>query len=173
MAVQGSQAQAYVAGNPAQAKLPLLPLDQKRPLTSILDGFLESSADETCGLWGDSKSDFSIYDVKEILGRVEPPQTGERYAGGRNLPQLSCEPRALKAVRRACCVYHCKQDSDSTCPICLEGLLGGQTVWKLPCLHEVHHRCASHYFGANGVKPRCPHCRHNLSCHRPIISGPQ
>mmetsp|Transcript_90760 Transcript_90760/g.174742 ORF Transcript_90760/g.174742 Transcript_90760/m.174742 type:complete len:200 (-) Transcript_90760:331-930(-) len=199
MAVQGSHLQANDAsGTPMPSQFQTLPLQQLRPLTSILHGFYDSCADEACGLteaWEGSKSNVSIYDDMDILGGFQLPQAGEQHAGEQSSPQQSvvewspldaaafeaqlayrwaiCESHALKAVRQACCVYHRTFDSKNTCPICLEGVLDGQMVWKFPCLHEVHHHCASRYFGARGVKPRCPHCRNSLHCHRPAINGPQ
>ena len=136
MAGQGSRLQAAVApGAPAQAKLPLLALEQNKPLVSILDGFLEACVDDACGLpqiWEGSKSDFSIYDDTEVLGRFEPLQAVEQHAGEHNSPQQqsaviwrppvqswhniesgaeACVPRALKAARQACCIFYRKQDS--------------------------------------------------------------
>eukprot|EP00419_Tripos_fusus_P003048 CAMPEP_0172674142 /NCGR_PEP_ID=MMETSP1074-20121228/12580_1 /TAXON_ID=2916 /ORGANISM="Ceratium fusus, Strain PA161109" /LENGTH=175 /DNA_ID=CAMNT_0013491535 /DNA_START=36 /DNA_END=560 /DNA_ORIENTATION=+ len=166
MAAQGSQLQGIAAtGHPAPAKFQLLPLQQERPRTSILDGFFETCVDEACGIkeaWEGSKSDVSIYDEKEILKGKELPHAAEQHLSEQSSPQQSgvewspqdqhvtafeyihmaqmvlnmtsgryaaCEPHALKAVRQACCVYHRMADSKSACPICLEEVLSGQSVW--------------------------------------------
>jgi hypothetical protein len=175
-------------------------------MASLLDGFLETCADEDASAppqtWEGSKSDFSIYDAVEILGgqKLPPPGKQNLLGGGQGVavpsatvqmpvdPQRgrlaamsrslavfrgmraeACEPRALKAMRQSCCVYHLDQDTSDDCPVCLERMLSGQTAWRLPCLHQVHHSCASRYFGARGVKPLCPLCRCDVA--GPISRG--
>ena len=183
-------------------------------MTSLLDGFLETCADEDASAlpqtWEGSKSDFSVYDADEVLRGPEVQPSGKQHLAGDGhgvavpstiiwlpmdaehapstetavqgqmamLPGMmavevplhllggmqaeSCEPRALKAMRQSCCVYHLDQDGNDDCPVCLERMLSGQTAWRLPCLHQVHHSCARRYFGARGVKPLCPLCRSDV-----------
>lgn len=51
------------------------------------------------------------------------------------------------------------QDLTTPCPICVEGLLGGQQVWRLPCTHVYHSECIVRWFSTRHVKIRCPECR--------------
>ncbi len=47
----------------------------------------------------------------------------------------------------------------TTCAICLNDTAIGETVSKLPCLHEFHKRCITPWLAQNNT---CPTCRHEL-----------
>mmetsp|Transcript_29337 Transcript_29337/g.77413 ORF Transcript_29337/g.77413 Transcript_29337/m.77413 type:complete len:251 (-) Transcript_29337:151-903(-) len=72
------------------------------------------------------------------------------------------EPRALRAMQRACCVHKLEMNAEEACPICLESLCRDQAAWRLPCMHLIHGACAVQYFRRRGVRPACPICRYDV-----------
>lgn len=77
-------------------------------------------------------------------------------------PAEVSEPRALKLMKKSCCLYTLDRDGQNQCPICLEQLAQGQLAWTLPCMHQVHHTCALRCYGVRGVRALCPLCRWSL-----------
>eukprot|EP00419_Tripos_fusus_P006395 CAMPEP_0172686168 /NCGR_PEP_ID=MMETSP1074-20121228/20749_1 /TAXON_ID=2916 /ORGANISM="Ceratium fusus, Strain PA161109" /LENGTH=194 /DNA_ID=CAMNT_0013505433 /DNA_START=28 /DNA_END=609 /DNA_ORIENTATION=- len=73
------------------AELPLLPLQPRRPLASIIGDFFDMCADKGDAgvpiVWEGSKSYSSIFDAEEVLGEQQRPQTGEQHAAEPSLPR--------------------------------------------------------------------------------------
>jgi hypothetical protein len=105
-----------------------------------------------------------ILDAPAILGR---PMTGlvigetwhsEESTGG------SCKKAGcFKLVQRRSRRKVLEHDQVEKCPICMDSLMAGHQVQKLPCSHVLHRRCCMKYFRTSGVKPLCPVCRFDMA----------
>mmetsp|Transcript_73066 Transcript_73066/g.205248 ORF Transcript_73066/g.205248 Transcript_73066/m.205248 type:complete len:161 (+) Transcript_73066:435-917(+) len=73
-------------------------------------------------------------------------------------------PRLARSMKPLCCVDRLSFDLPERCPICLDGLVGGQVAWRLPCTHAFHDECTLRYFGSRNAQPLCPMCRCNVRC---------
>lgn len=91
--------------------------------------------------------------------RVSGGAASEDIPGLLPLPSEVSEPHKLRNIRSACCVFTLTQDSARECSVCLEGMLCGEVVWTMPCLHQVHNSCAARYYSKRNVRAQCPMCR--------------
>ena len=116
-----------------------------------------SSLDMVCS-WGE-KAPYHILDESFVLARA---QDGHRASGFVSLlfgDLCVGESRKAKLVRLASRSRVLAEDVQAQCPICLDGLCSGQTVWTLKCIHQVHEACMLSYLSHKKRSATCPLCR--------------
>mmetsp|Transcript_28447 Transcript_28447/g.80851 ORF Transcript_28447/g.80851 Transcript_28447/m.80851 type:complete len:229 (-) Transcript_28447:101-787(-) len=79
-------------------------------------------------------------------------------------------PRAARSAMSFCCAYRLSESVETSCPICLEDLVRGEQVWRLPCTHVFHGQCAARSFSVRHARLTCPVCRCDVK--RSVVAFP-
>lgn len=72
-------------------------------------------------------------------------------------------PRTAARILRQLEIRVVLQNSEQTCPICLEMYQQGDEIETLPCKHEFHKTCVNQWLTTSGRT--CPICRNNVVDH--------
>lgn len=71
-------------------------------------------------------------------------------------------PRAARLLKPLCHTFCVDGGFADTCAICLEGLMHGDSAWRLPCMHAFHEICMVRYLKVRHVAATCPVCRYDV-----------
>lgn len=115
--------------------------------------------------------DASTYHIDELMGLLNSSEDDQEFDIDISMldDQLSTRPASdasLKALENL--IFDVGvHGSDVQCSICLETLLSGAPVTRMPCSHLFHGQCVAPWFKRSST---CPLCRHDLQ-QRPNVFG--
>ena len=83
----------------------------------------------------------------------------ERAPSSAEAPRHPASPAPVVGGPSGRCIIYSNDAAEATeCRICWQGMLHGDLLQRLPCMHVFHNDCANRWWNASDGRARCPRC---------------